>query len=116
MKKLTKTTFRNEGTRLPQSISNPITNRFSACKTNITIPLWSGSFVPSIFSELRDNLDALYNFGESSVLHTPLNELNLGTPAMSEEDDTEDADSMNQNNFNEISMLDIPPSSLYFFK
>ena len=64
---------------------------FSASTPNITIPVSSGVFVTSNFSELRDNVDTdgndLYNFGEFNVCHITFNELNLSTPVLSEEDE-----------------------------
>ena len=53
----------------------------------------------------------LYNLGESSVLHTSFNKLNISTPVLNEEEEPVNAISTNLNNFNEISMLNTSSSS-----
>ena len=106
---LTKTTFRSEGTELPQMICNHKIQRSPACTHYIATPVSSGLFVPTISSEQRDTAD----IGEFSVLRTTSREHNLSTPILSEGDNANEVNA-NRHNFNEISISDIPPSLLNF--
>ena len=109
---VTNTTFWDEGTKLPLGRYNLIKTTFSARTPNITIP---GLLLTTNLSEPTDKVGTcgndLYNLGESSVLYTSFNKLNISTPVLNEDKEPVNVISINLNNFNEILMVNTPPSS-----